>query len=197
MDMDKKVLDSLSKDKILSGMIKHYGPLDLPIASPDFFALVRIIISQQLSGAAARTILARLIERVGTKKMNPSDLVDLTDEDFRKAGISGGKTLYIKGISKLMIENPMFLKKINKMSDIDATRTLMEIKGIGAWSASIFLLFDCGRKDIFPTGDASLNKALQVLYGVDSRDSDQFATQWSPYRSFASLYLWRWADNPI
>lgn len=197
MNIENEAIQSLSKDKTLSKIIAHYGSLSIPNSKPDFLALVKIIISQQLSSAAANTIFSRLHDKLGIGEISPSDLANLSDSEFRKAGISGGKTSYIKGVSKLLLDRPMFLDEITKMSDLDAMRALTQIKGIGEWSAGIFLLFDCGRKDIFPIGDVSLNKALKTLYIIDAKEAAQFAKRWSPWRSTACLYLWEWIDNPI
>lgn len=197
MDIENEAIDTLSKDRTLSKLIAHYGSLSIPNSKPDFVALVKIIISQQLSSVAAKTIFSRLHEKLGKKEISPSDLANLSSSEFRKAGISGGKTSYIKGISRLLLERPEFLDEINKMSDVDAMSALTQIKGIGEWSAGIFLLFDCGRKDIFPIGDASLNKAIKTLYKIDAKEAAQFAGRWSPYRSTVCLYLWEWIDSPI
>ena len=195
--MTKKTRQMLSQDPVLARLINYFGALPVPRARPDFQAMVRIIIGQQLSGAAARTIFSRLEENFTASEFNPCALRDLKESQFRKVGISRAKTEYIKGVADLLLERPKFLDEVKTMSDSDAFNQLVSIKGIGAWSANIFLLFDCGRKDIFPLGDASLNKALSVLYQVQPRDIGEFSTRWSPCRSAAAMYFWRWADDPI
>ena len=195
--MTKKTREILSQYPVLARLINHFGSLPVPRARADFKAIVRIIIGQQLSGAAARTIFSRLEGRLKAVEFNPSAVRDLKESEFRKVGISRAKTDYIKGVSELLLESPNFLEEVKTMSDSDAFNQLVSIKGIGAWSANIFLLFDCGRKDIFPLGDASLNKAIKVLYRVQPKEVGEFSTRWSPYRSSAAMYFWRWADDPI
>jgi len=193
----KKTREILSQDPVLARLIGHFGSLPVPRARADFKAIVKIIIGQQLSGAAARTIFSRLEGRLKAAEFNPSAVRKLKESEFRKVGISRAKTDYIKGVSELLLESPNFLEEVKTMPDSDAFNQLVSIKGIGAWSANIFLLFDCGRKDIFPLGDASLNKALKVLYRVQPKEVGEFSTRWSPYRSSAAMYFWRWADDPI
>ena len=195
--MTKKTREILSQDPVLARLIGHFRSLPVPRARADFKAIVRIIIGQQLSGAAARTIFSRLEGRLKAVEFNPSAVRDLKESEFRKVGISRAKTDYIKGVSELLLESPNFLEEVKTMPDSDAFNQLVSIKGIGAWSANIFLLFDCGRKDIFPLGDASLNKAIKVLYRVQPKEVGEFSTRWSPYRSSAAMYFWRWADDPI
>ena len=194
--MSKKAAEALLQDKKLSRIVKRYGAVRVPRGKPGFMSLVRIIVNQQLSGAAAGTILSRLYDRLGKVGMNPAAALDLPDSEFRGAGVSGGKTRYIKGVAQLLVDRPGFLEEVVAMSDGDAIDALVQIKGIGVWSAGIFLLFDCGRRDIFPVGDAALNRAVKLLYGVDGDAAEAFASRWSPYRSYACLYLWKWLDDP-
>jgi DNA-3-methyladenine glycosylase II len=195
--MTKKARQMLSQDPVLARLIDYFGELPVPRARPDFKAMVRIIIGQQLSGVAARTIFSRLEKSLNSAEFNPRAVIELKESEFRKVGISRAKTEYIKGVSDLLLKRPSFLEEVKKMSDLDAFNQLVALKGIGAWSANIFLLFDCGREDIFPLGDASLNKALKVLYQVQPKDIGEFSARWSPCRSAAAMYFWRWADDPI
>ena len=150
--MTQQARNFLSQDSVLAELIANYGPLSLPRGNPDLTALARIIVGQQLSGAAARTIFSRLRDRINSLEIEPCDLIDMAESEFLEVGISRAKTLYLKGISNLLLERPNFLEDIKKMSDLDAINHLISVKGIGAWSANIFLLFDSGRKDIFPIG---------------------------------------------
>lgn len=184
-----------NSDQTMQGLIDRFGYLEIKKGEGSFRSLVKIIISQQLSSAAAKTIFDRLDTLLHSTGIKPDVILNLSEGDYKRIGISGRKSEYISALALELDRKPEYLENLKAMNDRDAINAITEIKGIGEWTANIFLLFDCGREDIFPAGDSSLIKALRVLYHISSSDVESFVSKWSPYRSLACLYLWKWVDS--
>ncbi len=175
-------------------LIAHYGPLRISRRSADYTGLVRIIINQQLSNKAAGTIFSRLISIVGRDSLTPEAVLGIKESDFRSIGISAAKTSYIRGLASILEERPDFLKRLADIENDEAFKILTSVKGIGPWSASIFLMFNLGREDIYPEGDVSINKAIKCLYEIHPDKHQTVSEGWRPHRTLACLYLWKWID---
>lgn len=160
----------------------------------DFTSLVKIIIGQQLSGSAARTIVGRLDNHLGKKSFNPINISSLTNEELRSCGLSNAKVSYIKGFAQTLLEKPKYFKNLKNIQEEEILNELCKIKGVGIWTASIFAMGSLGYQNIFPYGDVSLNKAIQNLY-KDGLDQESIISKWSPYKSFACRVLWQWVDK--
>ena len=160
-----------------------------------FVELVDTVLSQQLSGKAAATIFTRLTDLMPKKKITPENLIKLKDEEIRNAGISYAKIKYIKGIAHEIISKNLDLKRFDEQSDQAIKEELVKLKGIGPWSAEMFLMFSLGRPDIFSTGDLGLKNAVKKLYGLKKDPTEQellnISSRWSPFRTYASRILWR------
>lgn len=178
-------------DKKLAKIIKVVRPVAPKPRIFDFSSLVRVIISQQLSNAAATTIYSRL-EAQCNGSITPINIAMLSDAKIQSLGISASKTHFIREAYNFSIANPNIFKSIKNETVEDAKIILTKIKGIGEWSASIILMFYIGNDDIFPSGDTTLKNAIKKLYF----ETDCFIVtdRWKPYRSVASLTLWRWTD---
>lgn len=165
----------------------------MPLRKDRFDALVRSIISQQISTAAARTIYARLVDRIGTP--GTEALLDLSDEEFRACGISPQKIIYLRDLASHVSTGALPLARIGRLPDEEIIARLVAVKGIGRWTAQMFLMFSLGRPDILPHDDLGVRNAMKRLYELPESPSraemDRIAEPWRPYTTVACWYLWR------
>jgi DNA-3-methyladenine glycosylase II len=176
----------LSADPVMRDMIATHNPPQIGM-NPIFFSLVRAVISQQLSEAAASTIFKRLS---ALSEISPTALIALDIESFRGCGISSQKAKYIQGISEAALDGQ--LDSVEGLSDDDAKNALVKLKGVGRWTAEMILIFSLGRDDIWPTDDAGLLRAAKALYGTqDVEGFIALGERFKPYRTHAAWYLWR------
>ena len=185
-------------DPVMSALAAFVGEIDLPKRSADFDSLTRIIIGQQISRKAANSILKRIRDAsFPNTSLSPSDIVALRKEGLKVCGLSGPKAGYIVGMAELLVTRPSFFDEIMRLPVDLAYRELIQIKGIGPWSAKNFLLFSLRAFDVFPYGDLALDKGLGRLYGDIQQGMnvswEGIVKKWSPYRGVAALYLWEWS----
>ena len=166
----------------------------MPARKNNLGGLVQIIVNQQLSNKAAATIFHRF-KNLFQGQITPSKILALSDPNFAAAGISRPKASYIRALAERLAAEPKFLQKVRTADDESATQLMTSIKGIGPWSAQIFLMFNLGRLDIFPIGDLILNRAIRTLYDAQPGEEASVAERWTPFRSIASMHLWRWTDD--
>lgn len=181
-------------DSKLAKVINLINPQKKIKKTDNFTALVKIIIGQQLSGSAARTIVSRLDKKLGKEEYNPINILEMTNDDLRSFGLSNAKASYIKGFAQIILENPCYFENLIAIGEKDILNELCKIKGIGIWTASIFAMSSLCYEDIFPYGDVSLNKAIKNLY-KDELDQKAIVSNWSPYKSYACRVLWQWVDK--
>lgn len=183
---------ALKKCAVLGNYVKRHGPPVLKIYKDRFYALTFIVVSQQLSGKAADSIFSRLKERVG--KIEPRSISSVDDGVLRGIGLSGAKTRTLKAVSSA-VSDGMDLQAMDKLEDDEIRARLCEIKGIGPWTAEMFLMFALGRPDVVSVGDLGLRKGLAAVYGLESvpepKMSGELFERWRPWRTAASWYLWR------
>jgi DNA-3-methyladenine glycosylase II len=193
-----------SVDHVLRRLIDERGPIDPAQdrrgSRPDaFIALVRAIVGQQLSTSAARSIWARALERFDGKEPTPSQLLEVRADRLRRAGLSRAKVAYLRDLARRVESGALDLERLPDLSDEDIVAELTEIKGIGRWTAEMFLMFHLGRPDVISTGDLGLRRAIQVEYGLEElpgpTEFERIAEPWRPHRTLACLYLWRSLDN--
>ncbi len=175
-------------------------PLEPLIKPPDSFVdLVESIINQQLSGKAAATIFGRFKKLFPKEKITPEKLLKLSDEQIRAAGISYGKIKYIKGLAKEIVEKRLDLSKMETLNNEQVIEEMVKLKGIGVWTAEMFLMFTLIRPDVFSAGDLGLQNSIVKHYklnGKPTRDKLlEISAKWSPHRTFASRVLWRSLDS--
>ncbi len=164
----------------------------------EFRALVGSIISQQLSTKAASTINRRMCEAIGTNKYSHKQILKIIPAKLRAAGLSGSKVTYIKALAKAMDQKKLDFNKIRKLADEEVITELIQHKGIGRWTAEMFLIFSLGRPDVFSIGDGGLKSALTKIYkpkNLEPKTLERITDKWKPFRSIASLYLWASLDN--
>ncbi|MBC63932.1 MAG: hypothetical protein CL746_06435 [Chloroflexi bacterium] len=196
----KQCADYLSKrDSNLEQLVKKHGIVKLPPKEDPFTKFIKIIVNQQLSNKAASTIFSRLESKIS--KFNPTYIKELDDEVFREAGISKQKASYIKNVSKIFLSNNDIEKYLERLDDFELEKYLTSIKGLGQWSSSMYMMFNMHRLNIFTSGDVALNKAIRQIYDVDVKKQSNLSklkkleTLWSPYRTIACLYLWKYVDS--
>jgi DNA-3-methyladenine glycosylase II len=191
----------MRSDPRLSALIKRVGPCGLPAARTrePFGALVRAILSQQLSGKAADTIHGRVLTLVGGQAgLVPAALLAVDPPALRLAGVSGPKISYLRDLAQRVHDGRLDLPALEDLTDEEVIVAITAVKGLGRWSAEMFLMFRLNRPDIFPVADLGIVKGVQKLFGMKRRPKprtmERLAEPWRPYRSVAAWYLWRLHD---
>jgi len=191
----------LRKDPVIAGLIRAHGACGLAdgIHVDYFAALARSIIFQQLSTKAASTIHARLVGLLPDGKVTAPALAALTEAQLRGVGISRQKSVYLRDLSGKIVSGVLTLDGVEQLDDEGVIAALTTVKGIGRWTAEMFLMFRLHRPDVLPLGDLGILTAVQRAYGMRKRPSPQrlrkLGDTWKPYRSVACWYLWRSLDN--
>ena len=164
-----------------------------------FGAVARAIVYQQLSGKAAGTIHRRFEELYGGRAPTAEELLATPDERLRSVGLSRQKTSYLKDLAARVAAGEVPIESLDAMADDDVVEALVRVKGVGRWTAQMFLMFRLGRPDVLPDLDLGVQKGLQLAHGLETlpkpRDVERLGAAWAPYRSIASWYLWRLLDN--
>ena len=189
---------NLKKDKHIAPLVKEWGKCTIkPIRKSLYFEdLVEAIVSQQLSGKAASTIFRRVKKLL--KKVEPSSILKTKDQKLRDVGLSWQKVSYVKDLASMVDKKELKLGLLNKLDDGQVIEELTKVKGIGNWTAEMFLMFGLGRPDIFPIDDLGIKKGFEKVTKRewDKIGSSKFAEKhWKPYRTIASWYLWRSLEN--
>ena len=190
-------------DPVLESIIERVGPSRFAGRSrgSHLDALVRSIVSQQLSVSAANTIHGRLIALVGEKNPLPEHWLALNDPDMRAAGLSRQKIAYIRDLARHVQNGALPMAKLHLMSDDDVIEALTAVKGIGVWTAQMFLMFQLGRPDVLPVLDLGIRNAFRRAYKLRKPPTEKrmraLAKSWEPYRSVASWYLWQSLELPL
>ena len=199
----QKSLAVLRRDKRFARLIKKHGAPKFSWNTLErgnsFQALARSIIYQQVSGAAAKTILARFIALFGKKFPTPKAVLKMTIPRLRTAGLSAQKTSYIKDLAEKFADGTVKHRVLHKMATEEIITHLCQVKGIGVWTVQMFLIFTLNRMDILPTGDLGIRKGFKIVYGLktlpDHAQMEKLARPWRAHASLASWYLWRAADE--
>jgi DNA-3-methyladenine glycosylase II len=193
--MNQKILSHFqSSDKILFQTISLIQPFTLEKSVKVFFSLVESIISQQLSVKAGDTIMKRFLSLVG-EPVTPEAVLTVTREQLRGVGMSWNKADYVQNIARAIIEKQLDIKTLDAMTDEEVIKELTKIKGIGQWTAEMFLMFTLAREDVFSYGDVGLQNAIQQLYKLKNKPTkkqmEKISKKWKPYRTYAARILWR------
>jgi DNA-3-methyladenine glycosylase II len=182
-------------DPVLGSIVRKIGPVDFEIDDGHYEALVGAIIYQQLAGAAARAILDRFKKIYGGKIPDPRQYLSTDEKKLRASGLSPQKISYIHDLCERIVKGSFDLQGLGHLSDEEAVERLDEIRGVGRWTAEMFLLFVLGRNDVLPVDDLGVQKAVKRIYHLRKLPSkkkfEQLAKNWHPYCSIATLYLWR------
>ena len=191
--LKKARLHLMRGDDVLRRLIKTTGPCTLRHEPDHFAVLTRSIISQQISTKAAIAIGNRLLAKV--KRFAPKNILAASEVSMREAGLSKGKQLALRDLAEKCADGTLPLKKLPNMDDAAVVETLVQVRGIGPWTADMFLIFSLGRLDVLPVGDYGLRAGIQRHYELPElpkKDSLlKLAEPWQPYRSIGTWYIWR------
>lgn len=181
----------------MAALIQRIGPcrLDTRIAPDAFHALLRAIVAQQVSAKAAQTVFARVCALFPDGLPRAERLGAVSDEALRTTGLGPAKTRFVRDLTERVLDGRLDLAALPELPDDAVLEQLVAVRGIGRWTAEVFLIFQLQRPDVFPAADLALLTAMQRLYGMRARPTPQRARKraeaWKPYRSIASWYLWR------
>lgn len=182
-------------DARLAMIISSVGRCDIRMRADPFQSLVEAIIYQQLAGAAADAIYGRFLKIYRGRSPSPDRLLATSDEKLRTAGLSARKIQYLKDLARHIADRRIKPRLLHFMTDEQVVEQLVKVKGIGRWTAEMFLIFCLGRPDVLPVGDLGLRKAIQRTYSLPDLPSEQvmqdIAKAWKPYCSIATWYLWK------
>jgi DNA-3-methyladenine glycosylase II len=194
-------------DKVLRRVMEQTGPIHSEIdrrgSRPNAWeALARAIVGQQLSTRAAASIWSKLTDQFGGRTPEPEELLQKRPQTLRKAGLSNAKVKYLRDLAARVKDGRLDLKRLKDLSNEDVCAELVQVKGIGRWTAEMFLIIHLGRHDVLSAGDLGIRKAIQIAYGLDEmpgpEEVDRIAESWRPHRTLAGLYLWRsLANTPV
>ncbi|HEX5609455.1 MAG TPA: DNA-3-methyladenine glycosylase [Solirubrobacterales bacterium] len=190
-------------DPTMEALIERVGKIDLATRlarrqeerpNDAYGALLRAIVGQQLSTKAARTIYGRVIEIFDGSTPSPEQLLEVDDTDLRGAGLSGRKVEYVQDLARHVISGELELDRLDELDDQEVIEEIVAVRGLGQWTAEMFLLFHLERPDVISGGDLGIRKAIQIEYGMDEMPTPtavvELSERWRPHRSLASLYLW-------
>jgi DNA-3-methyladenine glycosylase II len=182
-------------DPIISQIIGRVGPFELKLERNRFRMLVRSILSQQISTSAARAIRLRLEQAVAPEGISPASIARLIPEQLRTVGLSARKIEYVQDLAHKALDGTLQLERIGRLTDEAIIEQLIQVRGIGRWTAQMFLIFSLGRLDVFPHDDLGIRSAIQHLYGLEELPLAaaclKIGERWTPYASIASWYCWR------
>jgi DNA-3-methyladenine glycosylase II len=183
------------RDRTMKRVIAAVGPCQLKRQTNRYQSLLRAIIAQQISGAAARSIWAKLQAAAGTQTLTSEVIHRLSDEAIRAAGVSPQKLGYVRDLTERVHSKCLRLASLHRFSDDEVIAELIAVKGIGVWTAQMFLMFSLGRPDVMPHGDLGIQSAIRRLYGLAELPNREtcfrIAEPWRPYATYACWYLWR------
>ena len=194
----RKAINHLRKcDPVLAAIIEKVGPCRMQYGPPEFHSLAEAIVYQQLNGKAAETIFSRFAALAG-EPLTPQGILKLSDEQLRGVGLSKQKSAYVKDLAAKTAAGLLDFSELPDLPDEEVINRLTQVKGIGVWTAHMFLIFSLRRPDILPTGDYGVQAAMKKHYckrkPPKPKDMEKIARVWAPYRSVACWYLWRSLD---
>ncbi len=198
--MSSEAFDFLREcDPVLGRVVGRIGPLEEHRGGGDHFgALCDIIIGQQLSVASARAIKNRFRAHFG-QTPDPVLILEMSEDTAKSLGLSAPKARYLKNLAQHLKDGQLDIAHLATLSDDEIRREIVAVKGLGPWSADIFLMFHLIRPDVLPVGDLGIREAMRRLYELDARpepaEMERLSAPWRPHRTLASRYLWRFLDE--
>ncbi len=194
----RKAINHLKKsDPVLSVIIERVGACRMEFSLPEFHSLAEAIVYQQLNGKAAVTIFKRFAALVG-EPVTPEGILKVTDAQLRSVGLSKQKSSYLKDMAQRAVRGDLDFSRLPEMSDDEVIKHLTQVKGVGVWTAHMFLIFTLRRPNVLPTGDYGIQMAIKKHYKKRKMPKPEqmakIAKAWEPYRSVACWYLWRSLD---
>jgi DNA-3-methyladenine glycosylase II len=197
-----------ASDPTMAALIERIGKIDLATRlarrkeerpNDAYGALLRAIVGQQLSTKAARTIYGRVLDLFDGSTPSPEQLLEADQTDLRAAGLSGRKVEYIRDLASHVIAGELELDRLDQLADAEVIEEIVAVRGLGVWTAEMFLMFHLERPDVLSGGDLGIRKAVQIEYGLEEMPPPakvlEIGEPWRPHRSLASLYLWESLAN--
>ncbi|PWT98311.1 MAG: DNA-3-methyladenine glycosylase 2 family protein [Bacteroidetes bacterium] len=197
-----KYKETFSRDKQLSELVEKQKAPELAIRENVFLQLIGSIMSQQLSTKVAAVIHQRFLNLYGGREPEPEQVLNTSHETLRSIGLSNAKSIYVHNVSKFAAEKKLELALLQAMNEEELIEHLTQIKGVGRWTAEMILMFALAKEDVFAIDDLGIQNAMKSLYKLNMKDKKKFrqalvriSNNWSPYRTYACLYLWGYKDN--
>jgi DNA-3-methyladenine glycosylase II len=197
-----------ASDPTMAALIERLGKIDIATRlrrrseerpADAYGALLRAIVGQQLSTKAARTIYGRVLDLFDGATPSPEQLLEAEEADLRGAGLSGRKVEYVRDLASHVIAGELELDRLDRLPDEEVIEEIVAVRGLGVWTAEMFLIFHLERPDVLSGGDLGIRKAIQVEYGLEEMPTPtrvlEIGEAWRPHRSLASLYLWESLAN--
>ena len=195
--MRKAVKHLKKSDPVLRAIIERVGPCRMEFGEPEFCTVAEAIVYQQLNGKAAATIFKRFADLAGDP-LTPEGILKLSDEQLRSVGLSKQKSSYLKDLATKTADGLLNFTRLPEMTDEEVIEHLTQVKGVGVWTAHMFLMFSLQRPNVLPTGDYGVQMAIKKHYRKRKlpkpKDMEKIARAWEPYRSVACWYMWRSLD---
>lgn len=195
--MRKAILHLKKSDPVLAAIIERIGPYRIQYGEPTFHSLAEAIVYQQLNGKAAETIFKRFADLAGMP-LTPEGILKLTDGQMRAVGLSKQKSSYLKDMAERAMRGELDFSRLHDMSDAEVIEHLTQVKGVGVWTAQMFLMFTLKRANVLPVGDYGVQNAIRRHYRKRKlpkpAQMEKIAKSWEPYRSVACWYLWKSMD---
>ena len=194
----RQAINHLKKsDPVLRAIIERIGPFRMEYGPPEFHSLAEAIVYQQLNGKAAVSIFKRFAGLAG-EPVTPEGILKLTDEQMRSVGLSKQKSSYLRDLAERAMSGQLNFGKLHEMTDEEVIKHLTQVKGVGVWTAQMFLMFTLKRSNVLPTGDFGVQTAIKKHYNKRKlpkpAQMEKLAKPWEPYRSVACWYLWKSMD---
>jgi DNA-3-methyladenine glycosylase II len=195
--MRKAILHLKKSDPVMRAIIERVGPCRMEFGEPTFHSLAEAIVYQQLNGKAAVTIFKRFADAAGDP-VTPEGILTMTEQQMRAVGLSKQKSSYLRDLAEKTKAGLLEFERLHELQDEEIIQHLTRVKGVGVWTAHMFLMFTLRRPDVLPTGDYGVQVAIKKHYRKRKlpkpKDMEKIAKPWSPYRSVACWYLWRSLD---
>ena len=186
-------MDALREDPVMAELIERHGPLSLEPAENEFERLVVSIINQSISTASANAVQERVFSLFD--ELTPEEVLAADENELREAGLGEAKTEYVRNAAAAFLERDLTREGLAEHSDEAVIEELTDIRGIGAWTARLYLIFVLGREDVLPLGDLAVRRGIEQLYGdgeeMTRAEMREIAERWQPHRSLGTLYVWR------
>jgi 3-methyladenine DNA glycosylase/8-oxoguanine DNA glycosylase len=187
------------RDRVMRGVIRQVGPIELELRGAPYETLMRALLYQQLAGAAAAAIERRFHAIYGGRPPQPEELLATPEADLKAAGLSRQKLGYLRSLAEHCMNGGLTLRSLGRAPDDVVIERVTAIKGVGRWTADMLLMFCLGRPDVLPVGDLGVRRGVQVAYNLedlpDPATMERIAKPWRPYRSAGAWYLWRVQDT--
>jgi DNA-3-methyladenine glycosylase II len=201
LTVDVLTMDALGDlEPAFKPLLERCSPIEVQLQRDYFASIASAIVGQQLSNRVAEVLWERLL-LLSAGNISPEIILSLGDEDLRNIGISYSKIKYLKALAMAVNEKSLQLERLHLYDDDEIIRQLTQVKGIGPWTAEMFLIFSMGRTDVFSVGDGGLQRGVKWLYGMEQIPGKEellrISNQWKPYRTIAALYLWKAIDEKL